>query len=754
MKKSKGVVILVVILACLVGLGYYASTILSAAENGKDKNSIKLGLDLSGGVSITYQIDDKNPSQEDIDDTISKLEERAQNYSTEYSVYQVGDDRITVEIPGVTDANAVLEDLGSPGSLYIIKEHDADGNANYSYDSSSKSFKLNYDVQDLIDNGSVILTGTDIESAEAVYQSDSATGSKEPVVSFSLTDDGAKIFADATTEAAASGDSIGIYYDDHFVSVPNVKSAITDGAGVIEGMGSYDEAKELATFIRIGAINLKLSELESSVVGASLGSQALATSVKAGVIGLALVMLFMIVMYSISGVAASIALGIYITLTIAFIYLFEITLTLPGIAGIILGIGMAVDANVIIFARIREEIAKGKTVRLAIEEGYKKALSSIVDGNVTTFIAALVLMLLGSGTVKGFAYTLMISIILSMFSALFITRTLMRAMYAVGIRSEKFYGRAKERKAINFIKYRFVYFAISLVVIGAGIVGMIGYHASTGRALNYSLEFVGGTSTTADFGKEYTIDEIESEIVPEIEKITGDSAIQATTVDESTNIVIKTRTLDLDERQEMEQVLADKFNVDKTTITSQSISSTISGEMKRDAVSAVIVACIFMLLYIWFRFKDIRFASSAIIALVHDVLVVLTAYALIRISVGGTFIACMLTIVGYSVNDTIVIFDRIRENLHGTNKLTPETLEEIANRSLTQTMARSINTSITTLITVIVLYILGVASIREFALPLMIGLISGAYSSIFIATELWYIMKLHLGKNRIVKKEK
>ena len=754
MKKSKGVVILVVILACLVGLGYYASTILSATENGKDKNSIKLGLDLSGGVSITYQIDDKNPSQEDIDDTISKLEERAQNYSTEYSVYQVGDDRITVEIPGVTDANAVLEDLGSPGSLYIIKEHDADGNANYSYDSSSKSFKLNYDVQNLIDNGSVILTGTDIESAEAVYQSDSATGSKEPVVSFSLTDDGAKIFADATTEAAASHDSIGIYYDDHFVSVPNVKSAITDGAGVIEGMGSYDEAKELATFIRIGAINLKLSELESSVVGASLGSQALATSVKAGVIGLALVMLFMIVMYSISGVAASIALGIYITLTIAFIYLFEITLTLPGIAGIILGIGMAVDANVIIFARIREEIAKGKTVRLAIEEGYKKALSSIVDGNVTTFIAALVLMLLGSGTVKGFAYTLMISIILSMFSALFITRTLMRAMYAVGIRSEKFYGRAKERKAINFIKYRFVYFAISLVVIGAGIVGMIGYHASTGRALNYSLEFVGGTSTTADFGKEYTIDEIESEIVPEIEKITGDSAIQATTVDESTNIVIKTRNLDLDERQEMEQVLADKFNVDKTTITSQSISSTISGEMKRDAVSAVIVACIFMLLYIWFRFKDIRFASSAIIALVHDVLVVLTAYALIRISVGGTFIACMLTIVGYSVNDTIVIFDRIRENLHGTNKLTPESLAEISNRSLTQTMARSINTSITTLITVIVLYILGVASIREFALPLMIGLISGAYSSIFIATELWFIMKLHLGKNRIVKKEK
>ena len=753
MKKSKGVVILVVILACLLGLGYYASTIISATGDGKD-NSIKLGLDLSGGVSITYQIESENPSLEDINDTIAKLEERAENYSTEYSVYQAGDDRITVEIPGVKDANAVLEDLGSPGSLYIINEHDADGNANYSYDSTAKEYKLNYDIDALIENGSVILTGSDIKTAEATYYSGNSTGSKEPVVSFSLTDDGAEIFADATTKAVTSQDSIGIYYDDHFVSVPTVNTAITDGQGIIEGMSSYDEAENLATFIRIGAINLKLSELESSVVGAQLGSQALATSLKAGLIGLALVMIFMIIMYSISGVAASVALGMYTTLVVVFIYLFEITLTLPGIAGIILGIGMAVDANVIIFARIREEIAKGKTVSTSIEEGYKKSLSAIVDGNVTTFIAALVLMLLGSGTVKGFAYTLMISIILSMFTALVIARFLMKAMYAVGVRSEKFYGRARERKAINFMKHRVVYFVISLVIIVAGFAGMIGYNATSGKALNYSLEFVGGTSTTADFGENYTIEEIEDKIVPEVSKLTGDSAIQATTVDNSTNILIKTRTLSLDERQEMEDMLADKFDVDASTITSQSISSTVSGEMRKDAVIAVIVSCLFMLLYIWFRFKDIRFASSAILALVHDVLVVITAYALIRISVGSTFIAVVLTIVGYSINDTIVIFDRIRENMHGIKAQTPEGLAEVANASLTQTLSRSINTSITTFIMVCLLFILGVASIREFALPLMVGLICGSYSSIFIATELWYIMKLHLGKDKLVKKKK
>lgn len=759
MKKSKGWIVLTVILAFLILLGYLAVGTITAtgksqgsADGSSSSEGIKLGLDLSGGVSITYRIKDENPSQEDINDTIAKLEERAETYTTEYSVYAVGGDRITVEIPGVYDANQVLEDLGSPGSLYFITQTDADGNQNYSWNSATGDYALNYDLETLIANGSVILSGDDVKSAEAAYETNQTLGTQEPVVQLQFNDDAADIFGEATTNAYASGQSIGIYYDDHFISVPTVKNAILSGDCVINNMSSYEDAQQLATFIRVGAMKLQLEELESNVVGAQLGGQALATSLKAAIIGLALVMLFMIVMYGVSGVAASVALALYSVLVVEFIYWFEITLTLPGIAGIILGIGMAVDANVIIFARIREEIAAGKTVAVAIKEGYKKAMSAILDGQVTTFIAALVLMLLGSGTVKGFAYTLMISIILSLFTALVIARLLMQAAYAVGLKSEKFYGRAKERKPFNFMKHRIVYFCISLAVIIAGIVGMVAYNANGKGILNYSLEFVGGTSTTADFGQEYTIEEIEGTIVPEVADVIGDNAIQATAVSGTTQITLKTRTLDLDERQAVNSMLVEKFGVDESTIESQSISSTISSEMRTSAIWAVVVACVFMLLYIWFRFKDIRFATSAIAALVHDVLIVLAAYALVRISVGNTFIACMLTIVGYSVNDTIVIFDRIRENLHGVAKHTKEELAEVANKSLTQTLARSINTSITTIIMVLMLIILGVSSIREFAIPLLVGLICGSYSSIFIATELWYEMKLHLGKDRICKK--
>lgn len=719
MKKSKAAVILAVILAAFVGLAYYASIILSSTGIGEDM-SIPLGLDLSGGVSITYQVVDENPSAEDMSDTIYKLQKRVDSYSTEASVYQVGDDRITVEIPGVQDANQILEDLGNPGSL---------------------EFQM--------PDGSVFMTGDMVADAQAATQTDTY-GNKEYVVALKLTDEGAKIFGEVTSENI--GKNLPIVYDGETISYPRVQTAITGGEAQITGMADFEEAETLATQIRIGSLSLQLSELESSVVGAQLGSQAISTSLKAGAIGLAIVMVFMIIMYAVPGIAASLALAIYTTLVIATLYLFEITLTLPGIAGIILGIGMAVDANVIVFARVREEIATGKSVQTSMKIGFQKAMSAILDGNITTLIASVVLMALGSGTVKGFAYTLMIGIILSLFTAMVVTRYILYSLYALGLKSEKLYGRAKERKSIDFIGKKAVFFTISGIIIAAGLISMGVHSATEGKALNYGLDFMGGTSTTADFGKDMTIEDIENDIVPYVEKVTGDSDVQATKVEGTTQVTIKTRTLSLDERQELEDTLAENCDVDASTITSQSISSTISGEMRSDALKAVIVSCIFMLLYIWFRFKDIRFAASAILALVHDVLVVITVYALVRISVGSTFIACVLTIVGYSINDTIVIFDRIRENLAlKTGKQTAEELREVANKSLTQTLSRSINTSITTFIMVVMLYILGVASIRDFSLPLMAGLVCGAYSSICIATELWYVMKVHLGKNKATK---
>lgn len=714
MKKSKAAVVLIAILAALAGLSYYASLILSSTGIGEEM-SIPLGLDLSGGVSITYQVMDENPSAEDMGDTIYKLQKRVEGYSTEASVYQVGDDRITVEIPGVSDANAILEELGNPGSL---------------------EFQLS--------DGTVFMTGDQVASAQAATRTDEF-GNNEFIVQLTLTDEGSRIFGEVTTENV--GNYLPIVYDGEVISYPQVKQAITGGSAEISGQKTFEEADILATQIRIGSLSLELQELESSVVGAQLGSQAISTSLKAAAIGLILVMLFMIVMYAVPGVAASVALAIYTALVIATLYLFEITLTLPGIAGIILGIGMAVDANVIIFARIREEIASGKSVNVSMQIGFKKALSAILDGNITTLIAAIVLMALGTGTVKGFAYTLMISIILSMFSALAVTRWILYALYGLGMKDEKFYGRTKERKTIDFLGKKAVFFTISIAVIAAGFIGMAVHKGIGQGALNYGIDFAGGTSMTADFGKDYTIEEIESEIIPPVADIIGDNNIAANRVEGTTQITIKTRTLTSDERDQVDQMLEEQFGIERGTVDSQSISSTISGEMRSDAVVAVIVSSICMLIYIWFRFKDIRFGASAIIALLHDVLVVLAVYALLRISVGNTFIACMLTIIGYSVNDTIVIFDRIRENLGKINeKITPEKLKEVANRSLTQTLTRSIYTSITTFIMVFMLFLFGVASIREFALPLMAGLICGAYSSICIATELWYVMKVHLGK--------
>ncbi len=713
MKKSKAMGILVLILAIMAGVSWYAGTIISTVGVGENRN-IKLGLDLAGGVSITYGAVEDNPSEEDMKDTIYKLQKRVENYSTEASVYQEGNDRINIEIPGVSDANAILEELGKPGSMEFQNE-----------------------------DGETLLSGTDIQNAQAATNKDQVTGNTEYIVELTLTDEGAVKFEEAT--AANVGKSMPIVYDGQTISAPRVNSAISGGKAQIDGMESFEAAENLASTIRIGSLTLELEELNSKVVGAQLGEEAISTSLKAAAIGLIIVMLFMIIVYLLPGFTASLALILYSALTVYALWIFDITLTLPGIAGIILSIGMAVDANVIIFARIREEIAAGKTVNSAIKLGYEKALSAIVDGNITTLIAAVVLGMRGSGPVKGFAYTLGIGIVLSMFTALVVTRWLMKCFYALGLQDAKFYGAAKEINTIKFLKKKTIFFAISLVVIVAGFVGM-GINGAKGNMLNYSLDFVGGTSTTVTFKEDYSIADIDEKIVPVIEEVTGDPNVQTQKIEGSKQVVIKTRSLELSEREAVNQALIDKFGVDQDEIVAENISSTISSEMRSDAAWAVIIATICMLIYIWFRFKDIRFAGSAVLALVHDVLVVLAFYAIVRISVGNTFIACMLTIVGYSINATIVIFDRIRENLGGAKKRDPEVIEEIVNRSVTQTLTRSINTSLTTFIMVFMLFILGVSSIREFALPLMAGIICGAYSSVCITGALWYVFKIKFVK--------
>ena len=712
MKKNKGIISLVLTVVLIALMGFTVLVGFGGTGTGAMKN-IRLGLDLAGGVSITYQVKDKNPSDEEMSDTIYKLQRRVEQYSTEASVYQEGSDRINIEIPGVTDANKILDELGKPGSLEFKTE-----------------------------DGKTVLTGSDVETATARAGEDSMKN-REYSVELTLNKDGKEKFAKATKENV--GKKIDIVYDGATISDPVVNQEITGGQAYITGNFTFEEADNLAATIRIGGLKLELEELRSNVVGAQLGEQAISTSLKAGAIGLALIIAFMIFVYYLPGVAAGLALLIYTELVLVILNAFNVTLTLPGIAGIILGIGMAVDANVIIFARVREEMSRGKSVKNSLKTGFQKAMSAIVDGNVTTLIAAAVLWFRGSGPVKGFAQTLAIGILVSMFTALVVTRIIVFSFYAVGMRKESMYYRPKkEREPIAFVEKRKVFFTVSVLLIVVSL-AVMGVNSSRGKgAFAYSLEFEGGTSTNVTFNEELSIDEIDEKVVPVVEDVTGDNNVQTQKVAGTNQVIIKTVTLSLDQREELNQAMVDEFKVDESLITAENISSTVSNEMRQDAVVAVIISTICMLLYIWFRFKDIRFAASAILALLHDVLIVIGFYAIARISVGNTFIACMLTIVGYSINATIVIFDRIREELHYQTKKTD--LMAVVNKSITQTLTRSIYTSLTTFVMVAILFIMGVSSIREFAAPLMVGVICGAYSSVCITGALWYVMRTKLGK--------
>mgnify|MGYP000432373393 FL=1 len=646
-------------LYCSVGIG---PTGTGAAKH------INTGLDLAGGVSITYQAKESNPTSEEMSDTIYKLQKRVEQYSTEAQVYQEGSDRITVEIPGVTDADTILNDLGKPGSLYFITKEDADGNQNFT--TGQDGYVLSRTMDEIKESGSVVLEGSDVADAQGGAIQNQNTSAKEYVVSLTLTSDGENSgktkFAEATKNNV--GKQIAIVYDNNIISAPNVNEEISGGKAQISGMSDWKKHRTLLLISVSVLWDWNWKNFRSSVVAAQLGEEAISTSVLAGAIGLIIVIIFMIIAYRVPGVVAGIALILYTSLMLITLNAFDITLTLPGIAGIILGIGMAVDANVIIYARIREEIGAGVSVRNSIKSGFSKAFSAIFDGNITTLIAAFVLMWLGSGTVKGFAYTLALGIVISMFTALVVSRLIVNALYAVGVRDPKFYGSAKERKAVDFLGKKKVFFAISIILILCGPAAMFANSHAGNKALNYSLEFSGGTSTTVTFNEDRDIKTIDSEVTPVVEEVTGDKNVQPTKVVGTNQVVIKTRSLNQSEREALQSALVEKFGVDDSTISTESISSTVSSEMRRDAIVAVIVATICMLLYIWFRFKDIRFASSAVLALLHDVLVVLAFYAIARVSVGNTFIACMLTIVGYSINATIVIFDRIRENLHSGSR--------------------------------------------------------------------------------------
>ena len=724
MKKTKrNSVLTILVFFVALALGTFTTVKgLGKHDIGAAKN-IVLGLDLAGGVSITYEIEEENPTDQEIEDTVSRLQARADVYSTDSNVYKEGSNRISIEIPGVTDANQILEDLGKPGALEFLDQE------NYEKFAAGETYEA-------------LLTGSDVKNADAGI--DTSGTVKEYVVELVFNDEGTKKFADATT--ANVGNIIYIIYDGAVVSAPTVQTAITGGNAVINGMEDSEEADKLAQTIRIGALPLTLKELRSNVVGATLGQDALSSTLKAGAIGMAVVAVIMIVIYLLPGFISVLALIAYVVLTLLCLNGFNASLTLPGLAGIVLSIGMAVDANVIIFTRIQEELGNGATVKSAIDSGFNKALSSILDSNITTLIAAVVLYMMGVGTIKGFALTLGIGIVLSMFTALVVTKSLLKAAYALGLQSPKLYGKKREAKVKGYVKFSRIAYIISIVAIAAGLIALPIFKKQTGSTLNFSMEFTGGTSMTVEFGEYYDLEKAESDILPVVAKAANisDADIQVQNVKDTNEIVFKSSELSKDQREAVENALRENFEVKEFEM--ENISSTISSEMQRNAIVSVLIATALMLLYIAIRFDDVKFCTAAVVALLHDVLVVFAVYSIGRLSVGNTFIACMLTIVGYSINATIIIFDRIRENLAVMNSK-GESYENIVNTSISQTFTRTIYTSLTTFVMVLILYIMGVTSIKEFALTLMCGIVCGAYSSVCITGPLWYMFKTKLGKN-------
>lgn len=725
MKKTKRNAVLVIIAFLLVlGVAIYTA-IFGVADRGKVEY-IKLGLDLKGGLSVTYEIQEDDYSDKDLEDTKYKIEKRVEAYTNEYSVYEDGDKKITAEIPGVTNADEILEALNIEGKLEFL---DPD---NYTKWSQGQEYEA-------------ALTGDDIRNATAGIDSDNGN---DNVVQLAFTDEGAQKFADVT--AANVGNIVYIIYDNKVVSAPTVQSAITGGSAEINKIGSYEEAEQLATTIRIGALPLTLKQVRSNIVGATLGSDAISTSLKAGAIGIALVFLIMIIVFRIPGLVASFALAFYTILDLLVLNLFNVTLTLPGIAGVILSVGMAVDANVIIFTRIKEELADGKSVKQAVKGGFHNALSAIIDGNVTTLIAALVLGIFGTGTIKGFAITLAIGVVLSVFTALAVSQSLLTALVNLGVTDAKYFGVAREPKKTNFVKAGKFCMLGSLIVIIACFCMMPVNNKSKGSPLNFSVEFAGGTSLTVGFDKEYSLSEAEKDIVPVIAEAAGigEAGISVQTVSGTNEIVFKMPELSDDgtddsQMSKVRSALTDKLGADVKE--ANVISGSVSSEMSKNAIFSVILAAILMLIYIAIRFHDVKFGASAVIALLHDVAMVFCLYIILRLTVGNTCIACLLTIVGYSINATIIIFDRVRENI-GVMKPKKATYKDIVNLSINQTFSRTIYTSLTTFVTIFVLYIMGVASIKEFALTLMAGVVIGAYSSVCITGPLWYYMKTKLGK--------
>ena len=728
-KRSRIVAFFLIALLIFAAMGTTSKGIL------KD---IKLGLDLQGGFEVLYEVkplSGEKITPEVLRATVSSLERRVNVLGVSEPNIQIeGKDRIRVQLAGVKDQNNAREILSTQAKLSFRDYNDKEmmTGADLKEGGAKQTFQENKPV--------VEVTLKDVNKFKEITQKISSMESPTNVLAIWLDfEEGKDSIKDTSSQ-------------DNMISAPAVSEVFNTNKVFITGQFTLEEAKELAALLNAGALPVDLKEKYSTSVGAQFGAGALNDTIFAGIIGIALVFIFMLVYYRFPGFIPVVSLSIYIFLTLLVFDWMNAVLTLPGIAALVLGVGMAVDANIITYERIRDELKLGRSVKAAYKEGTKNSLATITDANLTTLLAAAVLFYYGTSSVKGFATTLIISILMSFITAVYGTRLFMSLWVNSGFLDKRtgWFGVKKKYihdlsekmdlmslptrfDKIDFVKHRKVFYGISIGVTIIGIIFLLVFR------LNLGIDFTSGTRIEIASKDVLTTQQVKTEM----EKVGIDKDdikdVRLAGQDNKNAVVRTVGVLDKQEIAELKDHFKKNHGAEPNVST---VSPTVGKELAKNAMFALAIASIGIILYVSIRFEW-RMAVPAVVALIHDAFFIITIFSLLRLEVDITFIAAVLTIVGYSINDTIVTFDRIRENLRFSRKIkTAEELENIVNISIRQTLTRSINTVLTVLITVIALMIFGSEAIRNFSIALFIGLICGVYSSLLIASQFWLDLKI------------
>lgn len=717
-KKMLGFIFIV-----LAAVSYIA--VWGAGSSVKGIFDMRYGIDIRGGVEAIFEPQglDRSPTVQELETAREVIETRMDNQN-------------------ITDREVTLDkDAG-----YIIVQFPwKSGETNFNPEDAIAELGEMAELTFRDPDGNVLIQGKDVQSASP--ETTNSNGIKSYEVALHFNDQGSKLFEEATGKLI--GKQMGIYMDNSVISNPTVQTKISGGQAVITGLKTYEEAKALSEKINAGALPFSLKTTNFSTISPSLGNNALTIMIDAGIAAFFVICLFMIVFYRLPGIIACIALVLQMLLQMLAVSIPQYTLTLPGIAGIILTLGMAVDTNIIISERISDELKKGTSVKGAILSGYKNAFSSVLDGNVTTAIVAIILMFLGSGTMLSFGYTLLVGMIVNLLIGVSVSKQLLLSFIHFDFwRDVKWFRIRKEKKTVPFFQKKYIFAILSGFVILSGIAGCLFY------GVKLDTQFTGGAVLSYSVAEDADTGKIQAAI----EKQTNRPVTVQIKEDNMTGLKRLSVTLagNSGMSPEAQKEVTDAINstsdhTDAKLAETFVVEPYIGAKALKNAALAIVLSMAFIVVYVWIRFSVISGLSAgitAMIALLHDVLVVFFAFVLFRIPLNDAFVAVVLTIIGYSINDTIVIYDRIRENKKRDSKIK---VADLVNESTTQTLGRSINTSFTTGVCVLIILIASVyfqiESIIEFALPMFFGILTGCYSSICVAGTLWAMWERRKEKN-------